>query len=31
MSYKESEKLGAIGLFEDKYKDMVRVVSVSDY
>ena len=31
MSYKESEKFGAIGLFEDKYKDMVRVVSVSDY
>lgn len=31
MSYKESEKLEAIGLFEDKYKDMVRVVSVSDY
>lgn len=31
MPYKESEKLGAIGLFEDKYKDMVRVVSVSDY
>lgn len=31
MSYKESERLGAIGLFEDKYKDMVRVVSVSDY
>ena len=31
MSYKESEKLGAICLFEDKYKDMVRVVSVSDY
>ena len=31
MSYKESEKLGAIGLFEDKYKDIVRVVSVSDY
>ena len=31
MSYNESEKLGAIGLFEDKYKDMVRVVSVSDY
>lgn len=31
MSYKESEKLGAIGLFEDKYKDMVRVVFVGDY
>ena len=31
MSYKESEKLGAIGLFEDKYKDMVRVVLVGDY
>ena len=31
MPYKESEKLGAIGLFEDKYKDMVRVVSIDDY
>lgn len=31
MSYKESEKIGAIGLFEDKYKDMVRVVLVGDY
>lgn len=31
MSYKESEKIGAIGLFEDKYKDMVRVVSIADY
>lgn len=31
MSYEESEKLGAIGLFEDKYKDMVRVVLVGDY
>ncbi|WP_236785427.1 alanine--tRNA ligase [Anaerococcus ihuae] len=31
MSYKESEKIGAIGLFEDKYKDMVRVVLVADY
>lgn len=31
MSYKESEKLGAIGLFEDKYKDMVRVVLLGDY
>ncbi|MDU5503719.1 MAG: alanine--tRNA ligase [Anaerococcus vaginalis] len=31
MSYKESEKIGAIGLFEDKYKDKVRVVSIADY
>ena len=30
MSFKESEKLGAIGLFEDKYKDEVRVVSIGD-
>src|SRR5699024_1095934 len=30
MSYKESEELGAIGLFEDKYKDKVRVVSIGD-
>ncbi len=31
MSYKESEEIGAIGLFEDKYKDKVRVVSIADY
>ncbi len=31
MPYKESEKIGAIGLFEDKYKDLVRVVSIDDY
>lgn len=31
MPYDESEKIGAIGLFEDKYKDMVRVVSIGDY
>lgn len=31
MSYEDSEKIGAIGLFEDKYKDMVRVVSIGDY
>ena len=27
MSLEESSKMGAIGLFEDKYKDVVRVVS----
>lgn len=31
MDYEESEKIGAIGLFEDKYKDQVRVVSIGDY
>lgn len=31
MPYKKSEELGAIGLFEDKYKDEVRVVSIGDY
>ena len=31
VDYKESEKMGAIGLFEDKYKDRVRVVSMGDY
>lgn len=31
MAYEESEKIGAIGLFEDKYKDQVRVVSIGDY
>ncbi|WP_300410506.1 alanine--tRNA ligase [Lagierella sp.] len=30
MTLKESEDFGAIGLFEDKYKDIVRVVSVGD-
>src|SRR5699024_11003740 len=30
-AYEESEKIGAIGLFEDKYKDQVRVVSIGDY
>ena len=27
MTLEESSKIGAIGLFEDKYKDIVRVVS----
>lgn len=27
----KSQELGAIGLFEDKYKDIVRVVSMGDY
>lgn len=27
----KSQELGAIGLFEDKYKDVVRVVSMGDY
>ncbi|MGO3017913.1 MAG: alanine--tRNA ligase [Anaerococcus sp.] len=31
MTYEESEKIGAIGLFEDKYKDKVRVVSMGNY
>lgn len=31
MPYKKSEEIGAIGLFEDKYKDEVRVVSIGDY
>ena len=31
VSYKKSQELGAIGLFEDKYKDEVRVVSIGDY
>ena len=31
MNYKKSEEIGAIGLFEDKYKDEVRVVSMGDY
>lgn len=28
---KTSQELGAIGLFEDKYKDVVRVVSMGDF
>ena len=28
MTLEESSKMGAIGLFEDKYKDIVRVVSL---
>ena len=31
MPYKKSEEIGAIGLFEDKYKDDVRVVSIGNY
>ena len=31
VSFKESQEMGAIGLFEDKYKDKVRVVSIGDY
>ncbi len=31
MDYKDSQEKGAIGLFEDKYKDKVRVVSMGDY
>lgn len=30
MTLKESEELGAIGLFEDKYRDIVRVINVGD-
>ena len=30
MTLDESEKLGAIGLFEDKYKDIVRVINIGD-
>ena len=29
--YEESVEMGAIGLFEDKYKEDVRVVSIGDY
>ncbi len=29
--YEQSQKMGAIGLFEDKYKEDVRVVSIGDY
>ncbi|MDO5047372.1 MAG: alanine--tRNA ligase [Anaerococcus sp.] len=31
MDYERSQQVGAIGLFEDKYKDKVRVVSMGDY
>ncbi|WP_296113704.1 alanine--tRNA ligase [uncultured Anaerococcus sp.] len=31
MDYKKSEELGAVALFEDKYKEVVRVVSMGDY
>lgn len=31
VSYKQSQEMGAIGLFEDKYKENVRVVSIGDY
>ncbi len=30
-SLQESEEMGVIGLFEDKYKDRVRVVQMGDY
>ena len=30
MSLTESEEAGAIGLFEDKYKEVVRVISIGD-
>jgi len=30
-SLEESEKMGVIGLFEDKYKEKVRVVQIGDY
>lgn len=29
--FKKSQEMGAIGLFEDKYKDEVRVVSIGNY
>ena len=29
--FKKSQEMGAIGLFEDKYRDEVRVVSIGDY
>ncbi len=30
-SLKESEKMGVVGLFEDKYKEQVRVVQMGEY
>lgn len=30
-SLKESQEMGAVGLFEDKYKDLVRVVNMGDF
>ena len=30
MTLDESEELGAVGLFEDKYKDIVRVINIGD-
>ena len=30
-SLEESEKMGVVGLFEDKYKDQVRVVQMGEY
>lgn len=31
MSLKDSQEIGAVGLFEDKYKDIVRVVDMGGY
>ena len=31
MPISDAKKLGAIGVFDDKYKDMVRVYSIGDY
>lgn len=31
MSLEDSQELGAMGLFEDKYQDIVRVVQMGDY
>jgi len=30
-SLDEAERMGAVGLFEDKYKDRVRVVQMGEY